>query len=107
MITLIMLACLNVNDMNFCAQPLESRIEVVLPKSSIESMQSTTYRFVKDTKYSTITETIYGSQKSPAKPLPMEMNGCQLTTTKNKTYFYEFPCRELKKEIKSEGCSNE
>lgn len=97
LITLTMLSCLNVNDMNFCAQPLDSRIEVTIPKSSVESLQSVGYRFVPDIKLNTIVETIYGSQKTPAKPLPMEMNGCQLTTTSNKTYFYEFPCNELKK----------
>lgn len=100
MITLIMLACLNVNNMNFCAEPLDSRIEVVIPKRNIESLQGIEYRFVKDIKMSTIVETIYGSQGSPSKPLPMEMKGCQLTTSKNKTYFYEFPCGFLKKEIR-------
>ena len=90
------------NTMWFCGEPLDSRKEISLPKSRIESLEPIEYRFVPSTDLNTVVEVIYGSQRSPSKPLPMAMKGCQLTTDKGAIYQYEFTCNELKKVIKAQ-----
>lgn len=102
LLTLVVMACLNVNGMNFCAQPKDSRDTIYLPKNKLASLEPTEFYFVKDIKQMTIVQVLYGNNKEAAKPLPPIVKGCQINTVGHDEYYYEFSCKKLKKIIDSQ-----
>lgn len=99
LITLTMMTCTIMNQTLFCDERLDTRKEVSLPKAQIVSLESLKYRFAKNLHQETLTKMIFNGKKEFDGTV---MNGCQLNATSGKTYIYEFPCKELKKVIKSQ-----
>lgn len=83
MINILVLSCLWVNNMLFCAEGKSKQL--IFPVESFESGESLQYRFAKDLKDETLVKMIYNGKNSIDGEL---MNGCKLRIKDMDTQFF-------------------
>jgi hypothetical protein len=94
-ISAVFMSCIWMNGMLFCAEPASSRIYVSLPKDRVESLESQDYRYVPDIRVDTVADVIMSSDV-----LPEKHDGCKLTTSSGKDYYFADNCVNFKKQLK-------
>lgn len=98
MITLMVMSCMWVNNMLFCAEGTKNLREVAVRKQDITVLDTQRYRFVPNLTSETLAHAVTD------KFVHETMNGCKIITAHTDSMYYEFPCSHLLKVIKSQKC---
>lgn len=96
MIVLLMMTCINVNNMEFCS--FKQQNEVSFYKRDVEILESLDYYPLPKADRWSAAEAIYGLRDRAAH-MPDLAEGCK-AIIKGKPYYYQYECKKLRGKLK-------
>lgn len=96
MITLLVMTCINVNNMMFCSY--KDQHELSFKKHHVETLEELDYYPLPKADMISAAEAIYGS-RDRAPRMPEMKEGCTISLN-GKEYYYESECKKLRSKMR-------
>ncbi len=100
MITVSLMTCGSMYSLGklllFCSFPVTTRKEISFRQKDVVTLEAQPYEFLPKLTYKAVLEASKNSKQ--------DMVGCKINLESDKELYYEFPCSDLLKVIKSQKC---